>query len=245
MIRYFKLIIPLSFILFSLFACSKDGDDVVKVESARMFSRIHSLSAPENMFLSKPESSSNYYLSFFHYEAWIYMKEKMEYKGINGFHYVTRGMLSVGEGDSKLLDSISTSHYGENEPFVEGQDSIAQAQLIYRLKSIKVIHVDKTTKEETDVSKDFTISYWSYEKYMKVRPKKMENISDYIYAITKPLSELNEEDCKWLGWNTDPTRDIYLNFIHKYSSYEPNFYLIIEGNDREMRFSISGIKWMK
>lgn len=243
MTKYFIPAATSLLMLLSVFSCSKDEGDMPEVASPRMYSRIYSLDAPENIFVDTPEPYTTHYLSFFHYEAWLYMKNKNDYKGIDGFRYVTRGYTSVGDGGSELLDSISTTYYGENERFVEGQDSIAQAHLIYRLKSLRVVHVDKTTHEETDVSKDFTITYYSYEKYMKERPKKMERTEDYIYAVTKPLNELTEEDCKWMGWYRLPTDDIYLKYVHKYCSYEPNFKLIIEGNGTQIRHSISGIRW--
>lgn len=149
-------------------------------------------------------------------------------------------------GGSELIDSIGTAYYGENEVFVEGQDLLARADLIYRLKSLRIVHVNKVTKVETDVSKDFTITYCTFEKYMKERPKKMENVRDYIYAVTKPLNELSEEDCKWMGWHWRVNNgQIILRYNHKYAPYEPNFRFVIQGNDTERRLSVNNIRWRK
>lgn len=209
---------------------------MAEVTPPRKFSRIYSLDAPENLYLQDTKTKYTYYIRQFGlYDFWESLKER-GYKGIEGHFYVSR------ETYSKLLDSISTSYYGENELFVEGQDSTPRAQLIYRLKRIRAIHTSSITQKVTDISKDFTITYCSYEKYMKERPKKMEKREDYIYAVTKPLDELTEEDYKWMGWDwTVNDGEITLKYTRKYTSYNSNLRLIVEGNDTIKRIIIYGL----
>lgn len=102
MFRNLLLVTTFSFALLSLCACSKDDEDVQKVEPPRMFSRIYSLYTPEILFLNPSEEEYGLFeLTPLPFDFWPDIKA-LGYKGINGFHHLTRGYQTIGDGGKRI-----------------------------------------------------------------------------------------------------------------------------------------------